>query len=344
MTGLPGVTAARPRSRPSCGATSYTDTGAGAPAPTATRCARSTRPATSPTRATRPRAPCPTRRSRARPGNLSATAGTGQVDLAWDAVHRQRRRDRLPVFRDGAPIATVGAATTSYSDTAARAGHLQLHGARAWTRPATSRTRATRRPPRCPTPSSRRAPGTSTRRRDGSCQVDLDWEASTDNVGVTGYDVYRDDQLIATRRARPRPTRTRARARHLHLLRGARARRGRQPLRPSNTATAPWCRRTTRSPTPPGNLTATLDGPTRSTSTGTRRATTSAVTGYEIYRDGALIATIGAGDLVVRHRRRAAATTSYAVRADRRRRQPLRPEQHRERDRARHRGPPRRAT
>lgn len=26
--------------------------------------------------------------------------------------------------------------------------------------------------------------------------VDLAWEASTDNVGVTGYDVYRDDTMI----------------------------------------------------------------------------------------------------------------------------------------------------
>jgi Calcineurin-like phosphoesterase/Bacterial Ig domain/Putative Ig domain len=37
-------------------------------------------------------------------------------------------------------------------------------------------------------------------------QVDLTWTSSTDNVGVTGYDIYRDDQLIA--RAGPATTYT----------------------------------------------------------------------------------------------------------------------------------------
>jgi chitodextrinase len=42
------------------------------------------------------------------------------------------------------------------------------------------------------------APANLTATASSSSRVDLSWSASTDNVGVTGYRVYRDDALVAT--------------------------------------------------------------------------------------------------------------------------------------------------
>ena len=79
------------------------------------------------------------------PGNLNATAPTlepGRPGLAGG--DRQRRRHRLPDLPDGALLDSIGA-TTSYSDTNGLARRLPTatRCARS-TRPATSRTRATR--------------------------------------------------------------------------------------------------------------------------------------------------------------------------------------------------------
>ena len=64
----------------------------------------------------------------------------------------------------------------------------------------------------------------------GTTQVVIDWANATDNVGVTGYQVYRDGVLVATVAEQLVP-RLGPRRRHEPHLPGARDRRGRQPLR-----------------------------------------------------------------------------------------------------------------
>ena len=61
-----------------------------------------------------------------------------------------------------------------------------------------------------------------------STQINLSWTASTDNVGVTGYQVFRNGVQIATVATRPTPT---AAARPAPpTVHGPRPRRGRQPV------------------------------------------------------------------------------------------------------------------
>ena len=98
---------------------------------TTTRCARSTRPATSPIRATgRPR-PCRTPRSRLRPATCSATAvGPNQVNLTWHASGDNIGVTGYRVFRDATQIATLGAVTT-YSDTGAAGSTTYAYTVRA---------------------------------------------------------------------------------------------------------------------------------------------------------------------------------------------------------------------
>ena len=143
------------------------------------------------------RLPCrarPTPCRRRAPTGLTATpVSMSRVDLVVDRVDRQRRRDRLPHPPQRHP------------------GRHQRHDVvqrhRGWRRRRPTRTRS---PPSTPPATSRRrAPPrqrddagrhdarrrcrpASRRRAISPTQVNLTWTASTDNVAVTGYDVFRD--------------------------------------------------------------------------------------------------------------------------------------------------------
>ena len=65
------------------------------------------------------------------------------------------------------------------------------------TRSRTAPTRATSRRSPCPTRSRRRRRATS-RPRSPAPRVNLTWTASTDNVAVTNYEIYRNGQLLTT--------------------------------------------------------------------------------------------------------------------------------------------------
>ena len=52
------------------------------------------------------------------------------------------------------------------------------------------------------TPSRRRAPGNLAYTQPASGQIRLTWNASTDNVGVTGYDIYANGALRTSVRQR----------------------------------------------------------------------------------------------------------------------------------------------
>ena len=138
------------------------------------------------------------------------------------------------------------------------------------------------------------ASGQPGRRADGHDHVDLSWEASTDDVAVTGYGVYRDgacSRQLARRRLLRREL---APGPHSYEVRALDA--GRQRLRPQQRGRLhghPTRRR--GAPTAPGNLAATNGGPAPGQVTLTWLASSDnvAVTGYRIYRGGAQIASPG---------------------------------------------------
>ena len=184
-------------------ATAYGDTGSRPRPPTATRCGRSTRPATWSTyssiaTATTPAAGDTTAPSP--PTGLTATAaGSGQVNLNWTASTDNVGVSGYRVERcQGAGctnFAQVGTPTaTAYSDTGLApsttyrfqvravdaAGNLSTYSSIATaTTPAAGDTTA----PSPPTALSATAISTT--------RIDLSWTASTDNVGVSGYRVER---------------------------------------------------------------------------------------------------------------------------------------------------------
>jgi chitodextrinase len=134
------------------------------------------------------------------PTNLQATAvSSTRVDLSWNASTDNVGVTQYEIFRNGSSLTTVGT-VTAYSDTTALPGTTYDYQVRALdaagnpsgfsntdtvTTPAPDTT-----PPSDPT-ALQATPVSPTR-------VDLTWTASTDDVGVTAYDIYRDGSPLTS--------------------------------------------------------------------------------------------------------------------------------------------------
>jgi chitodextrinase len=139
----------------------------------------------------------PDTQSPSTPENLQATAGTGQVALSWNAASDNIGVTGYRVYRGDTEVGSVdGAATTSHTVTGLdagahtftvraidAAGNLSDHSAAA-----TTTVPDTVKPSAPGNLSGTAAPG----------QVVLTWEASSDNVGVTGYLVYRNGTQVGS--------------------------------------------------------------------------------------------------------------------------------------------------
>src|SRR5438067_1035731 len=134
------------------------------------------------------------------PTGLRATAvSSSQINLSWAASSDNVGVSGYRVFRDGAQIATTSATSfpntglspsTTYSYTVAAfdaAGNLSAQSSSA---SATTPAAPDTTPPSVPT--GLRATAVS------SSQIHPTWAASSDNVGVSGYRVFRDGAQIAT--------------------------------------------------------------------------------------------------------------------------------------------------
>ncbi|TMH84823.1 MAG: hypothetical protein E6H45_10580, partial [Betaproteobacteria bacterium] len=134
------------------------------------------------------------------PTGLRATAvSSSQINLSWAASSDNVGVSGYRVFRNGAQIATTSATSfpntglspsTTYSYTVAAfdaAGNLSAQSSSA---SATTPAPPDTTPPSVPT--GLRATAVS------SSQINLSWAASSDNVGVSGYRVFRDGAQIAT--------------------------------------------------------------------------------------------------------------------------------------------------
>ncbi len=133
------------------------------------------------------------------PGGLVATAiSTSQINLSWSASTDDVAVAGYKVFRDGTQIATTTA--TSYSNTGLQASTTFTYTVVAYdavgnTSPQSSPVSATTKAPDTTPPS---IPGGLTATAISASQINLSWSASTDDVSVAGYKVFRDGTQIAT--------------------------------------------------------------------------------------------------------------------------------------------------
>ena len=116
--------------------------------------------------------------------------------LGWQASTDNVGVTGYKVYRGTTEIASLGTAARSYTDTGLAAGPLQLHGEgdRRRPEPVRSEQHGERHSAGHDKPT---APG-NLRATAGTGEVALRWQASTDNVGVTEYRVFRGANQIAT--------------------------------------------------------------------------------------------------------------------------------------------------
>jgi chitodextrinase len=134
------------------------------------------------------------------PTNVVATASDyNRVDVTWTAATDNVGVVKYLIQRDTAVIAETTA--TSYSDTTVQANSTYSYTIVAVdakdnaSQPSEPATATTSSPPDSTPPTT---PTNLVATAAGPTQANLSWDTSTDNIGVTGYDVFRDGVKINT--------------------------------------------------------------------------------------------------------------------------------------------------
>ncbi|MDQ1725578.1 MAG: hypothetical protein QOG52_2606, partial [Frankiaceae bacterium] len=141
--------------------------------------------------------------------------------------------------------------------------------------------------------------------------ITLTWSASTDNVAVTGYDLYRGGAFVKTVTATSTTDTQAATATVSYTVRARDAANNISP--DSNTFTRTGTTTDTQAPTIPANLDGTTSG-TTVTLTWSASTDNVGVTGYDVYANGSLLKQVG-NVTTTTDTQAASAAVSYTVRA-----------------------------
>jgi fibronectin type 3 domain-containing protein len=134
------------------------------------------------------------------PTNLVANAiGPNRVDLGWTASNDNVGVAGYTIYRNGTAIATLSG-TTSYSDTTVSPVTAYTYTVDAYDSAQNHSARSTSASVTTPPAGDTSAPTVPTGVTATvitPTRVDLTWTASTDNVGIAGYTIYRNGTVIA---------------------------------------------------------------------------------------------------------------------------------------------------
>ncbi|MFD6289740.1 discoidin domain-containing protein [Streptomyces sp. NPDC060205] len=146
-------------------------------------------------------------------------------------------------------------------------------------------------------------------------QIRLTWKASDDNTGVTGYDVYANNELL-TSVAGTVTTYTDNRPGNATVSYFVRAKDAAGNVSGnSNTVTRRGDSGDTQAPTAPSNLSLTEPAAGQIRLAWNASSDNTGVTGYEVYANNSLLTTVGGTVTTYTDNRSASATVSYFVRA-----------------------------
>jgi hypothetical protein len=264
-------------------------------------------------------APPPDTTAPSAPGTLSYTQSGTSIHLSWGASTDTGGSGLAgyDVYRNGALATSVGAGTTTFTDTQPTTLTVSYYvRARDGVGNTSANSNTVTRTGTTPDTTAPTVPGTLSFTQSGT-SINLSWGASTDTggSGLAGYDVYRNGTL-ATSVAAGTTTFTDTQAVTATVSYNVKARDGAGNVSASsNTVTRTGTAPDTTAPTVPGTLGQTTSGTTINLSWGASTDTGgSGLAGYNVYRDGALAATLGTV-LVWADTQPASATVSYYVRA-----------------------------
>lgn len=226
------------------------------------------------------------------PTNLRATAvSPSEVDLSWTASSDNFGVAGYRIYRNGTQVGTSTA--TAYADTSVQPSTSYSYTAVAYdaagnTSPA-SNTAAVTTPATPDTIPPSPPSGLAANPYSGT-EVDLSWTASTDNVGVAGYRIYRNGAQVGTSTTTSYADKgLQAGTGYSYYVTAYDA--AANVSAASNTATATTLPPDTSPPSAPSGLNAAVAGPTEVDLTWTASTDDVGVAGYRIYRNGIVVGT-----------------------------------------------------
>jgi chitodextrinase len=267
--------------------------------------------------ATTPAAPDTTAPST--PAGLTATAASfSQINLSWAAATDNVGVTGYNVFRGGAQIATLGAVTT-YQNTGLTASTSYSYTVRAFDAAGNASAQSSSigaTTPAAPDTTAPSTPAGLTAMAASFSQINLSWAAATDNIGVTGYNVFRGGAQIATLGAVTtyQNTGLTASTSYTYTVRAFDAAGNISAPSSSAIAATPAAPDIT-APSIPAGLIATAASSSRINLSWTAATDNVGVTGYNVYRGGMQIATLGAVTTFQNTGLAASTTYSYTVQA-----------------------------
>src|SRR6267143_1734098 len=153
------------------------------------------------------------------PTGLTASAvSSSQINLSWTASSDNVGVSGYRVFRNGAQIATTSA--TSFTNTGLSPSTTYTYAVAAFDAAGNLSARsspASATTPAAPDTTPPSVPTGLTTNAVSSSQINLSWTASSDNVGVSGYRVFRNGAQIATTSATSFTTRACLRPRRIPM-------------------------------------------------------------------------------------------------------------------------------
>ena len=244
------------------------------------------------------------------PTNLAGTTSGTNVTLTWTASTDNVGVTGYDVYANGTLLTSVGnvttyqatgvaaSATVAYTVKAHDAAGNQSAASNTFTRTGST---ADTTPPTAPSNLTGTTSGTT---------VTLSWTASTDNVGVTGYDVYVNGAFSKTVTGTTTTDTEAATATVPYYVKAHDA--AGNVSTASNTFTRTGSSADTTPPSAPSNLTGTTSG-TTVTLSWTASADNVGVTGYDLYVNGAFSKTVTG--TTTTDTESASASVAYAVKA-----------------------------
>jgi predicted outer membrane repeat protein len=249
------------------------------------------------------------------PTGLTATNNVRSVTLSWSASTDAVGVVGYTVYRNGSALTTVSGTTLSYADTTVAPVTVYSYTVDAFDAAGNHSAQSAAAtvvtldwvPPTVPTGLTASAPTPT--------QVNLSWSASTDNVAVTGYTVYRGgSQLGAVNGSTLTFTDSTVvgLTTYSYTVDAFDAAGNHSSQSQAATVTTP-APPDTVPPTTPGGLAATATSPVNVQVSWTASTDDVAVSGYDVYRDSSIVATVGASTLIFNDAVAAGSTHTYTV-------------------------------
>jgi chitodextrinase len=252
------------------------------------------------------------------PTGLVATAvSASRINLSWSASTDNVAVTGYRVFRNGALLLSLGN-VTAYQDSSLIAGTTYVYTVRALdaagnfsghsaTASATTSAALDTTPPTTPTGLTANAVSPT--------RIDLSWSPSSDNDVVANYRLYRNGVLATTLTSTTyQNTGLSPSTTYSYRVDAIDATGNASGLSSAVTVTTPSAPDTT-APTTPTGLTATAASDSRINLSWVAATDNVAVTGYRVFRNGSLLATVGNVTTFASTGLAASTTYSYAVRA-----------------------------